>query len=86
MSAKRPARDWFAVGAGIRGVVVLALTAVDSLISALIGIPPIRWCARKGAAVIRDSYRLGRFGPPSESTEVEPLVVDGELVDKEAGR
>ena len=82
-TATRPTRDWWAVGAGIRAVLVLAVTAIDSLLSALIGIPPVRWCAHQVAAVVRDAYRSGRFGPPSRSTGIEPLVVDGEIVDEE---
>lgn len=84
-TSKRP-RDWWAVGAGIRAVLVLAVTALDSLVSALAGIPPVRWCARQLAAVVRDAYRVGRFGPASQSTEIAPLVVDGEIVDEETDR
>jgi hypothetical protein len=78
----RTSRDWWAIGAGIRSVALLFLTATDSLLTAAAGIPPIRWCARQLAAVIRDAYRVGRFGPPSESTEVVPYVVDGEPVEE----
>lgn len=73
-------RDWWAIGAGIRSVALLALSAADSLLTALAGAPPIRWCVRQVAAVVREAYRAGRFGPPSESAEVVVCVLDGEYV------
>jgi hypothetical protein len=69
-----------------RVAVYLVLTALDSLVSALVGIPPIRWCARRLATVGRQLYLTARYGPPSESTEVQIVVVDGELIDEESGR
>lgn len=76
-------RDWYAIGAGIRAVLALFLGAVDALVSAVLGIPPIRWCAAHLAEVIRAEYWRGRFGPPSDHTDLEPVVVDAEIVDEE---
>ncbi|MCW2912409.1 MAG: hypothetical protein JWN52_477 [Actinomycetia bacterium] len=50
-----------------RFAVFFALTAVDSLLTALFGVPPIRWCARRLAMAAREMYLADRYGPPSES-------------------
>lgn len=66
---------------GLIAVLVLCTSAADHYLSALAGIPPIAWCTRQVAGVIRDAYRLGRFGPPSERTDIEHHIVDAEIVD-----
>jgi hypothetical protein len=66
---------------GLAAVVALFTSAFDHLITAAAGIPPIAWCARQAAEVIRDTYRRGRFGPPSTRTDIEPVVIDAEVID-----
>jgi hypothetical protein len=73
--------DLRAVLRGVLAVVVLLTSAVDHYLTALAGTPTIAWCTRQVAGVIRDAYRLGRFGPPSTRTDIEPLIVDAEIVD-----
>jgi len=78
---RRPRRTWRAVLRGVVAVAALFLSAGDALLSAATGIPPVAWCVRQFAAVVREAYRLGRFGAPSGSTEVERVVVEGVVVD-----
>ena len=70
-----------AVLRGVVAVLVLFTSAADHYLSAAAGIPPIAWCTRQVAAVIREAYRLGRFGPPSERTDIEHHIVDAEIID-----
>jgi hypothetical protein len=81
-----PRRTWRTVGRGLAAVARLLLSALDALITAAVGIPPIAWCARQFAGVIRETYRLGRYGPPSTRTAVELHIADAEIVDEECGR
>jgi hypothetical protein len=66
---------------GLAAVLVLFTSAADHYLTALAGIPPIAWCTRQVAGVIRDAYRAGRFGPPSTRTDIEPIIIVGEVVD-----
>jgi hypothetical protein len=66
---------------GLIAVSVLITSACDHLIAAAVGAPPVAWCVRQVAAVIRDAYRLGRFGPSSDHTDIEHHIVDAEIVD-----
>ncbi len=68
---------------GLVAVLVLLISAVDALVTAAVGLPPIAWCVRRFAAVVRDAYRLGRFGPPSTCTDLESFVFEGVIVDDE---
>lgn len=71
---------------GLLAVAAWVLSAVDALASALIGVPPFAWCAKRAASTVRAVYLSGRYGKPSESTVVELHVVDAEIVDGEAVR
>jgi len=84
-SARRsPAPSWWRVLAGVaRGlvaVVVLVVTAVDALVTAVIGTAPVlprlgravRWLGREIARETGDAFRGGRAG-----------VVDAEVIDDE---
>lgn len=72
---------------GLVAVAVLLLTAADALLTAAVGIPPVAWCARRIGAVVREAYRLGRFGEPSTCRAVELHITDAEIVDdEETGR
>lgn len=53
-------RDWRAVGAGLRAVVFLFLTALDDLLAAAAGSRPLRDDARDVADAIGETYRKGR--------------------------
>ena len=77
-----PARTWRTVGRGLAAVARLLLTALDALITAAVGIPPVGWIARQVGVVIRETYRLGRFGPPSPSREVAVVIEEGEIVNE----
>ncbi|MET8142662.1 hypothetical protein ABZU32_20340 [Sphaerisporangium sp. NPDC005288] len=77
----RHGKDWRAIGAAIRAVVLLLLTAVDDWVTARIGIRPVRWHARRLAVVAGGLWAIARYGPPAEGAEVEPLVYDVEMVD-----
>jgi hypothetical protein len=72
--------------AGVRAVVNAAAAAVDDLITARVGIPPFRWCARRAgralAEAIRGVYWRGRYGPLSEETAVELHIVDAEIIEE----
>lgn len=81
--AYTPDRTWRTVGRGLAAVARLLLSALDALITAAIGIPPIGWCVRRLAGAIRETYRLGRFGEPSTRTDLAVIVVDAEIIDKE---
>lgn len=78
-----PDRTWQTVGRGLAAVARLLLTALDALITAAIGIPPIGWCARRVAGLIRETYRIGRFGEPSGCTALAVVVIDAEVIDNE---
>jgi len=80
-----PARTWRTVGRGVAAVARLLLSALDALLAAAVGIPPIGWCARQLGALIRETYRLGRFGEPSECTDLAVVVVDAEVISDEQG-
>lgn len=67
--------------AGLRAVARLFASAADQLVTARVGIPPLTWLGRQIAAAVRQAYRLGRFGPPSESREVAVIVHEGEVID-----
>ncbi|GII86606.1 hypothetical protein Ssi03_45960 [Sphaerisporangium siamense] len=84
-SGKR--RDWYAIGSAIRALLLLALTAVDDWVSAVTGIRPIRWHARRAADVARQAWWLALYGPPAEPGP--DGIYDAEVVDdekKEGGR
>jgi hypothetical protein len=81
-----PARTWRTVGRGLAAFARLLLTALDALITAAVGIPPIAWCARRLGGAIRAQYRLGRFGEPSTRTDLAVVVVDAEILDEEDDR
>lgn len=76
-----------AVLRGLAAVAVWVLSAVDALASAIVGVPPFAWCTRRAVSTLRAVYLSGRYGPASESTDVELHVIDAEIIDdKEAGR
>jgi hypothetical protein len=82
-----PRRTWRTVGRGLAAVARLFLSALDALLTAAVGIPPIAWCARQLGALIRETYRLGRYGEPSDSTDLAVVVIDAEVIyDEEGGR
>lgn len=66
---------------GLTAVLVLFTSAADHFLAALAGIPTIAWCTRQVAAVIRETYRVARFGPYNTSTDIEHHIVDAEIVD-----
>lgn len=81
-----PDRTWRTVGRGLAAVARLLLSALDALITAAVGIPPIAWIARQLAGALRDQYRIGRFGEPSTRTDLAVVVVDAEIIsDKQEG-
>jgi hypothetical protein len=82
----RPARAYTVRGVlrGLWAVVVLLAGAADHYVTALFGIPPLAWCARRIAGVIAETYRHGRYGPSSACTDVAfeaTGVCDAEFVD-----
>jgi hypothetical protein len=87
----RPARRACTVRSVLRGlwaVVALLAGAVDHYLTALAGLPPLAWCARRFAGVIAEAYRRGRYGPRSACTSVAfdaVGVCDAEFVDVPAG-
>lgn len=80
----RPGVDWRGIARGVWTVIVLLVSAVDHYLAAVFGIPPLAWCARQVAGVIAEAYRRGRYGQPSDCTQVVPAVFDGEFVDEAA--
>jgi hypothetical protein len=71
----------------VAAVVVFALSALDALVSAVVGVPSLAGSVRRGAAAVRRVYLAARYGPASECTDVELHIVEGEFVDDEgAGR
>lgn len=57
----------------------LHLTGLDALLTALVGIPPIAWMARRIAA----AYRLARLGPASTCTDLAVIICDGEILEED---
>jgi hypothetical protein len=60
----QPATVWEAARAVLRGlaaVLVLVLTAVDALVTAVIGIPPITLAWRQVRRAVGDVYRTGYY-------------------------
>lgn len=81
-----PRRTWRTVGRGLAAVAAFLLSAVDALVTAALGVPPIAWTARQLAAMVREAYRLGQYGEPSTCTDLAVVVLDGEVIDEEAGQ
>jgi hypothetical protein len=63
-------------------VAVVFAAAADDLLSAWIGIRPIRWHIRRLVDVARRAYRIAVYGEPSDSMEVEPMIYDVELLEE----
>lgn len=68
--------------AGMAAVVRLHLSAVDHYVTARLGWPPVAWMTRRLAAVVREAYRLSRFGPPSTRTDLAVIVYDGDIIEE----
>jgi hypothetical protein len=56
---------------GTLAVAALLLSAADHLATALIGLPPIAWCARTIAAPVRDAWRAAAWW----SAPAEPVAI-----------
>jgi hypothetical protein len=82
--ARRRGPDRRGLACGLWAVVVLVTSAADHYLAALFGAPPLAWCTRQIAAVVRDAYRQGRFGPPSACTQVVQVIYDAEVIDDPA--
>lgn len=67
---------------GTWAVLRLWAGAADHYLTALAGIPPIAWITSRAAAATRAAYRLGRFGPPSTSTDLAVVVIDGDFIEE----
>lgn len=48
-----------AVARGLIAVLLLVLTGVDALATALVGLPPLAWIGRKLGRELADEYRRG---------------------------
>ncbi|MGI8333518.1 hypothetical protein ACRYCC_26495 [Actinomadura scrupuli] len=51
-----------AVARGLLAVLLLVLTGVDALATALVGLPPLAWIGRKLGRELADEYRRGYHG------------------------
>lgn len=67
--------------AGLLAVGRLLLSAADQLITARIGTRPVGYLASQFGAAVRDAYRRGRHGPPSDRCDVAVIVIEGEIVE-----
>jgi hypothetical protein len=72
--------------AGLHAVAVFLLSGLDALVTAAVGLPPVAWIVRQVAAVVREAYRLGRFGPLSTRRELAVIVYEGEVLEEEGDR
>ena len=81
--AYTPRRTCHTVARGLLAVAVLVAGALDALVTAAIGVPPVAWTTRRLARLVRDAYRIGRYGPPSTCTDLAVVVPDGEVIDDE---
>lgn len=68
---------------GLWAVVRLVASAADHYVTARLGYPPLAWCARRVAGVLRVTYRLVRFGPPSTRTDLAVIVYDGDIIEED---
>lgn len=59
----------------MRAPIRLLASAADHYITALLGLPPLGWVVRQVAGVLR-------YGPPSTSTDLAVVIVDGELIEE----
>jgi hypothetical protein len=66
---------------GLTAVLVLFTSAADHYLSALAGTHTVAWCTRQITTAIRETYRFGRYGPPSTRTDIQPIIIDAEIVD-----
>lgn len=70
------------IARGVWFVLVLLATAVDSLLTALIGVPPLAWFARRIGHALADEYRRGYHNAvdaevvedPNDPAEPEELM------------
>lgn len=60
-----------AVLRGLLAVLVLLLTALDALVTAVIGIPPVTLALRKARRAISDEYRRG-YDNAVEAEVIDP--------------
>lgn len=67
---------------GLLAALRLWLSAADHYITARLGHPPVTWVASRLAAATRQAYRLGRYGPPSTSTDLAVIVYDGVIEER----
>lgn len=67
---------------GLWAVVCLVASAADHYVTAQLGYPPLAWCIRRVAGVLRGTYRLARFGPPSTCTDLAVVVYDGDIIEE----
>jgi hypothetical protein len=72
--------------AGLLAVIRLLFSAADHYVTARLGWPPLAWVVRQVAAVVREAYRLGRFGPLSTRRELAVIVYEGEVLEEEGDR
>ena len=69
-----PRQGWRGVARGLLAVAVLLLTAADALVTALAGVPPMAWAARRIRRVIADEYRRAYYD-----------AVDAEILPEDSG-
>jgi hypothetical protein len=70
---------------GLAAVAALLATAVDALITAVIGIPPVTWALRRIRRAIGEEYRRGYHGAVDaeviEDTTTAPAIDSGPATD-----
>lgn len=64
---------------GAWAVVALVLLVADRLATAVVGVPPISWMARRAAAVLAAAYRRARHGATWPAAPIEVSIVDGHV-------
>lgn len=83
---QRPPRpSWrdavLAVARGLWAVFVLLATAVDALVTAWLGVPPLAWLGRRIGRVIADEYRRGYHN----ARDAEEVLDDDQDLDDSGG-
>jgi hypothetical protein len=65
-----------AIGRGVLAVLVFLLTAADALLTAVIGVPPLAWTARRICTALGDEFRRGYWDAIDAEEITDPAPGD----------
>lgn len=66
-----------AIGRGVLAVLAFLVTAADALLTAVIGVPPLAWTARRIRTALGDEFRRGYWDAIDAEEVNDPAPGDG---------